>query len=199
VEIPVNTRKLTVKPLTIARWPDFEAIFTSKGCSIARGCWCMFYRRSGGHGTSSGGRSIAESNRLAHKALTSAGEFTGLIGYRGKQPVGWISFGPREGYKKLVRSSVMKAVDAQPVWSIICFVVPQELRGEGIARALLDAAIAYAKKRGVKLLEAYPVDKSAPSRDDSMWFGAKSMYDAAGFEEVARRKPHRPVVRLRPK
>jgi hypothetical protein len=30
-----------------------------------------------------------------------------------------------------------------------------------------------------------------------MWFGAKSMYDAAGFQEVARRRPARPVVRLR--
>ena len=28
-----------------------------------------------------------------------------------------------------------------------------------------------------------------------MWFGAKSMYDDAGFREVARRRPHRPVVR----
>jgi hypothetical protein len=34
------------------------------------------------------------------------------------------------------------------------------------------------------------------SRDDAMWFGAKSMYDEAGFEEVVRRKPRRPVVRL---
>jgi len=40
--------------------------------------------------------------------------------------------------------------------------------------------------------------RGAPARDDAMWFGAKSMYDAAEFEEVARRKPHRPVVRLRP-
>jgi hypothetical protein len=30
-----------------------------------------------------------------------------------------------------------------------------------------------------------------------MWFGTKSMYDRAGFEEVARRKPQRPVVRLK--
>jgi hypothetical protein len=28
-----------------------------------------------------------------------------------------------------------------------------------------------------------------------MWFGAKSVYDKAGFKEVARRKPQRPVVR----
>ena len=63
------------------------------------------------------------------------------------------------------------------------------------ARALLDGAIAYARKNGATLLEAYPVDKPGRSRDDYMWFGAKSMYDAAGFTEVARRKPERPVVR----
>ena len=31
---------------------------------------------------------------------------------------------------------------------------------------------------------------------DAIWFGAKSMSDAAGFVEVARRKASRPVVRL---
>jgi len=39
------------------------------------------------------------------------------------------------------------------------------------------------------------VDKPVRDRDDSMWFGAKGMYDRAGFVEVARRKPTRPVVR----
>jgi hypothetical protein len=61
---------------------------------------------------------------------------------------------------------------------------------------LLQGAIAYARKHGATLIEAYPVDKPQRSKDDAMWFGAKSMYDAAGFEEVARRKSTRPVVRL---
>jgi ribosomal protein S18 acetylase RimI-like enzyme len=68
-----------------------------------------------------------------------------------------------------------------------------------VARALLAGAIAYARKRGAALLEAYPVDKPRRSNDDSMWFGAKSMYDAAGFIEVARRKPNRPIVRIAPR
>jgi ribosomal protein S18 acetylase RimI-like enzyme len=76
--------------------------------------------------------------------------------------------------------------------------VPGEWRGQGVARALLDGAIAFARRRKVRLLEAYPVDKAARSSDDAMWFGAKSMFDAAGFQEVARRKPARPVVRIRP-
>ena len=74
--------------------------------------------------------------------------------------------------------------------------MPSEHRGQGVARALLEGAIRYARKRKVKLLEAYPVDKKGRLADDALWFGTKSLYDAAGFEEVARRKPTRPVVRL---
>ncbi len=189
--------KLTIHKLTPARWPDLEAIFESKGCSVARGCWCMYYRRSGKGNRPPEGVSRAEANKLALKSLVDAGTFTGVIGYRGNVPVGWLSFGPREDYAKLAKSPVMKPVDAQPVWSIVCFVVPAEHRGRGVARALLDGAVAWAKAHGVRLLEAYPVDKPDRASDDTMWFGAKRMYDAAGFDEVARRKPTRPVVRIR--
>jgi ribosomal protein S18 acetylase RimI-like enzyme len=192
----VDQMKLTVRPLTPERWSDLEEIFNAKGCSVARGCWCMFYRRSGETAVPPG-TTRANANRIALKQLVETDEPPGLIGYRGKTPVGWVSLGPREDYAKLKRSQVMKAVDDQQVWSIICFVVPGEFRGQGVAHELLRGAIAYAKKRGARLLEAYPVDKSERGRDDSMWFGSKSMYDAAGFEEVARRKPHRPIVRRR--
>jgi len=91
----------------------------------------------------------------------------------------------------------MKAVAERPVWSVICFVVPSQHRGQGVAQALLKAAVAYARKQGATLVEAYPVDKPGRSNDEYMWFGAKSMYDKAGFEEVARRKPQRPIVRIK--
>ena len=190
--------KLTIRPLTRERWPDLETLFASKGLSIPRHCWCMYYRKSGS-GTPLPARTTrAQANRAELKALVDAGEPPGLIAYRGRVPVGWVSLGPREAYARLARSPVMKPVDELPVWSIVCFVVPPENRGQGIGRALLAGAIAYAKKRRVRLLEAYPVDKRDRSSADAMWFGAKSMYDAAGFEEVARRRPHRPVVRIRP-
>jgi hypothetical protein len=65
---------------------------------------------------------------------------------------------------------------------------------------MLQAAVDYARSRGARLLEAYPVDRDQPSHPDSMFFGAKTMFDRAGFHEVARRRPTRPVVRraLRP-
>ena len=188
--------KLRVLPLTLERWADVETLFGARGCSIARGCWCMAYRRSGSGESPPAGTPRAKANRAGLKALVDAGDPPGLIGYRGTLPMGWISLGPREHFARLRRSPVMKAVDDQPVWSIVCFVVPSEHRGQGVARALLDGAIAYARENGATLLEAYPVDKPGRARDDYMWFGAKSMYDAAGFTEVARRKPERPVVRL---
>jgi GNAT superfamily N-acetyltransferase len=190
--------RLIVAPLTPDRWTDLEAIFGAKGCSIARSCWCMAYRLSGSRGPLPPGVTRAQANRAALKALVDAGNPPGLIGYRGNIPVGWVSIGPREEYARLKRSSVMKPVDEQPVWSVICFVVPAEHRGQGVARALLNGAVAYAKKNGATLIEAYPVDKPTRSNDDFMWFGAKSMYDKAGFKEVARRKPHRPIVRVKP-
>jgi ribosomal protein S18 acetylase RimI-like enzyme len=187
--------RVVVRPFTPERWPDVEAVFNARGCSVARGCWCMFYRRSADVEPRPG-LTRAQRNRADLKALAKSDPPAGLIAYRGKVPVGWISLGPREDYRRLARSPVMKPVDDRPVWSVICFVVPTEHRHQGVATAMLRAAIAYAKRRGVKLLEAYPVDKPGKLSDESLWFGAKSMYDAEGFCEVARRKPTRPVVRL---
>jgi GNAT superfamily N-acetyltransferase len=187
---------LTVRPLTPDRFGDLEAVFNAKGCSVARGCWCMYYRVSGKGPLTRPDEGQPTSRKAALKKLAAHDPPPGLIGYRGRTPVGWISLGPREDYAKLAKSPVMKPVDDQPVWAIVCFVVPSEFRRQGVARALLAGAVRYAKKRGVRLLEAYPVDKAEPSAADASWFGSKRMFDEVGFHEVARRRPDRPVVRL---
>jgi GNAT superfamily N-acetyltransferase len=186
--------KVQIEPLTSVRWRDLVALFARPGLSVARTCYCMFYRRSGEHSRPPG-MTHAESNKRALKALIDRGVVPGLIGYENGRPVGWISLGPREDYARLKRSQVMKPVDDKPVWSIICFVVDPEARHRGVAEAMLKGALAWARAQGVTLLEAYPCDKAGKPKDDSMWFGAKSMFDRAGFVEVARRKPTRPVVR----
>jgi len=157
---------------------------------MARGCWCMYYRKTGGSGVGSG-----DANRKALRALVDRGRVPGLIGYRDGRPIGWISLAPREQYAKLRRSPVMKPVDDRPVWSIVCFFVDAGERGRGVSEALLRAGIDYARSKGATLLEAYPVDKTEASHSDFMWFGAKRMFDRAGFKEVARRRQTRPVVR----
>jgi ribosomal protein S18 acetylase RimI-like enzyme len=193
---PADGVRIDIRPLTPDRWQDFEAIFNARGCSVARGCWCMYYRRSGTQAFATN-RARVKNNKAGFRAIVKAGGTPGLIAYRDGVPVGWVAVGPREDFAKLARSPVLRPVDEAKVWSIICFVVPAEFRGQGVARALLRGAIAHARRQGARLVEAYPVDRQGRSADDSMWFGAKSMFDAAGFTEVARRKPQRPIVRRR--
>ena len=156
----------------------------------------MYYRRSGASSSAA-----PQENKKALKSLVGSGHVPGLIGYQDGSPVGWISLGPRKDYAKLQRSPVMKPVDDKPAWSIVCFFVDPRARGRGVAEQLLKAAIDYARSQGVTRLEAKPIDKNERSPPDFIWFGAKSMYDRAGFKEVARRKDTRPVVRksLRPR
>lgn len=191
--------RLTVRPLTRHRWDDLVELFNRPGGSIVRGCWCMYYRRSGGSYSSWG--NWGKANKRAMKALVDGGTVPGLLAYRDRRPVGWISLGPREEYARLERSRVMKRVDGKPAWSIVCFFVDPKERGHGVTRTLLRGAIDYARAKGATLLEAYPVDKKERSHPDFMWWGAKALYDRAGFKEVARRKATRPVVRriLRPR
>ncbi|HJP66718.1 MAG TPA: GNAT family N-acetyltransferase [Actinomycetota bacterium] len=172
-------------PVTKDRWADLVELFDRP---IVRTCFCMYYRKAGDTGSGA-------ANKRAMKKLVGGGTVPGLIGYLDGVPVAWVSLGPREGYSRLQRSPIMKPVDDRPVWSIVCFFVDREARGRGLAKRMLRAAVDYARSQGARLLEAYPVDKGERSQPDDLFFGAKSMYDAAGFREAARRKPTRPVVR----
>jgi GNAT superfamily N-acetyltransferase len=155
----------------------------------------MYYRESGQISVPDG-VSQPEYRREQLRALTEAGPPPGLLGYRDGQPVGWVTLGPRDSFAKLARSPVLKPVDATPVWSVLCFVVPKAQRRQGVASGLLAAAIEHARRGGAAVLEAYPVDKAGPTVDEWLWFGTLPMYQRAGFVEVARRKPQRPIVRL---
>jgi GNAT superfamily N-acetyltransferase len=181
-----------VHPASKERWANLAALFDEP---IVRTCFCMYYRKTGS------GTGVGRENRRAMKALVDGGSVPGLIGYENGVPVAWVSLGPRDDYPKLRRSPVMKPVDDRPVWSIVCFFVVRSARGRGLSERMLQAGVDYARASGARLLEAYPVDTDQRTDPDSMFFGAKSMYDRAGFREVARRRPRRPVVRkaLRPR
>src|SRR3989442_14146073 len=153
---------LTVQPLTRGRWDDLVELFSRPGGSIVRGCWCMYYRKSGG----SGGVGVAEVNRKAMKSLVDRGIVPGLIGYEDGSPVGWVSLGPRQDYAKLERSPVMKPVDDKPVWSIVCFFVDARSRGSGVSEALLEAGISYAPCPGAAALQGQPGGKARRRQPD---------------------------------
>lgn len=180
------------RPLSSETWSDLEELFALPGGSIVRGCWCMYYRRSGKVSVS-GAAGVENKQQLCD--LVGDGVVPGLVGFVDGTPAGWISLGPREDYAKLRRSPIMKPVDDEEVWSVVCTYAAKSFRGQGVQHRLLGAGIDYAREQGVRALEAYPVDKPERSHDDFMFFGSRGLYEHAGFVEVVRRSPTRVVMR----
>lgn len=180
-----------IHPLTSERWADLETLFGKHGAY--GGCWCMYFRLPQSQFVAQSG----EGNRQALKALVDAGTVPGLIAYVDGNPAGWVSIGPRADFSRLSRSKVLKAVDDQPVWSVVCFYVTKAYRRQGLMAALLKAAVAYAGEHGATVVEGYPIDPGEEKYPDAQAYtGLFSAYRAAGFNEVARRSDRRPIMRI---
>ena len=124
------------------------------------------------------------------------GESPGILAYADGQPVGWCAVAPRQAYPTLARSRVLKPVDERPVWSVTCFFVAKGFRRQGVTTRLLEAAAKFAKSRGAKIIEGYPVEaRKGQMPDVFAYTGLPSAFRQAGFAEVARRSPTRPIMR----
>jgi GNAT superfamily N-acetyltransferase len=187
----VGEAALEIHPLTRDRWDDLVTVFDRPG--DPKGCWCMFYRVRGREFERRWGRG----NREDFRAVVEAGPPPGLLAYRDGEPVGWCAVAPRDAYRRILSSRVLKPVDDDPgVWSIVCFYVVRGERRGGLAAALLEAAVDYAATQGASAVEGYPRDTAGAARHaNEMFVGSMSMFADAGFEEVARRSPQRPIMR----
>ncbi|MBC7263698.1 MAG: GNAT family N-acetyltransferase [Chloroflexi bacterium] len=177
-------------PLTPERWADLEALFGPRGA--CGGCWCMWWRltRSEFEKQKGGG------NKQAMKTIVDSGEVPGLLAYADEQPIGWCAVAPRERFPALERSRVLKRVDDQPVWSIVCFFVAKLYRHRGVSAKLLRAAVEYAGENGATIVEGYPVEPKRASMPDAFAYtGLTSAFRKAGFVEVLRRSETRPIMR----
>jgi GNAT superfamily N-acetyltransferase len=183
--------RLAFHPLTSDRFPDLERLFGPRGA--CGGCWCMWWRLPRAEFTQGKG----EGNRRALEAVVRAGTVPGVLAYAEGEPVGWCAIEPREAYPRFLRSRTLAPVDDAKVWSITCFYVARAWRGRGVTAALVEAAVAHARRAGAKVIEAYPVDPGARQADAFVYTGLASTFRRAGFEEVARRSPTRPIVRRR--
>lgn len=182
----------SIRPLTPDRFDDLERLFGPRGA--CGGCWCMTWRLPRGEYE----RLKGEGNRRAFRAVVDAGEMPGLLAYEGARPIGWCAVAPRERYGRLERSRILTRVDDRPVWSVVCLFVDRDFRRRGVTVALLRAAGEHVRAEGGLMLEGYPVEPKS-SREIPPVFaftGVASAFRKAGFREVARRSPTRPIMRL---
>lgn len=200
---PLDPKTLAIRPVTPADWLAFAALFESTGAP--KNCWCMAWRSTAAERREASaavrepkpprGEPAATSvvRRTAMKKRIGGGVPVGLLAYAGDEPVAWCSIAPRPTYRKLGGPDDHED-DPDAVWSLACFFVKRAWRGQGVTHRLLDAAIAYARSEGARIVEAYPVAPDAPSY---RFMGFVPSFEAAGFDKVGPAGNRRTVMRRR--
>jgi len=185
---PIVVEKWEYHALTPDRWDDFEQLFGPNGACA--GCWCAWFLMNNKEFTTA----RKEGHKELMRTLVQSGVEPGIIAYADGKPAGWVALAPRENYKRLATSKLLGAVDDQPVWVISCFYIYRDYRHQGLMEKLITAAVEYAKGRGVKILEAFPVDAKEKISYLSLFTGKADVFYRLGFEQAALRES-RPILR----
>lgn len=178
---PLDVRRLT---------PNLESAFLALHDDANGAGWCRCVAWWVPTWEGWGDRTAAE-NLALRRALWSRGEHDGFLAFADERLVGWVQVGPRDRLRKLVTQLERPPDDA--AWAVSCVLVAPDLRGHGVAAALLDGALEALQRDCVVRIEAYP--RSGPTESDDAWTGPERLYAQAGFQLV-RRGEQRSVVRL---
>jgi GNAT superfamily N-acetyltransferase len=193
---------ITIVPANEASWEDLRAIFDDRG--YAAYCQCQWFKV--GH---PGWSSVTVAERMdrlreeTHCGYPSARRTSGLVAYLDGEPVGWCAVEPRTAYLRLPPARIAWKArgedrDDDTVWSVTCFATRAGFRRLGISRALVLATVDFARKRGARALEGYPMI-TQPGQEIT-WgethVGTRSIFAAAGFQEVSHPTLRRVVMRI---
>jgi len=188
-----------IEALAEAHLPRLRAFFDASGST----CFCRYWHFTGTKNdwldrcANSPEENLAElesavrAREAAAFALVAVDD-TGDV-------VGWLKLTPRAAVPKLRGLPVYRNLDLGDevsTFSIGCMLVRPDVRGGGIARALVDAAPHFAAKWGALAIEAYPRKSNEPLHPEEAWQGPERLFVEAGFDAVVDVAPY-PVYRKR--
>jgi GNAT superfamily N-acetyltransferase len=194
----------TIVPANEASWDDLQAVFGARGTAAI--CQCQRYKLRPREAFRK--FPVAERARRLRRQTNSGhpeSETTsGLVAYLEGEPVGWCAVEPRPAYEGLLRNNRVpwegRAEDKtdDSVWAVTCVFTRAGFRGRGISYALVRAAIDFARERGARALEGYPMITKPGQKItvDEIHVGGRSIFAAAGFTEVSHPTLRRVVMRL---
>ncbi|MEO7119184.1 MAG: GNAT family N-acetyltransferase [Candidatus Limnocylindrales bacterium] len=193
---------ISIVPANKASWEDVQAVFGTRGYTAR--CQCQRFKV----GPSSWTPMPREERAFRLRMETDAGHpssttTSGLIAYLDDEPVGWCAVEPRTAYPRMPphRTAFEKRgedPEEPSVWAVTCFVTRAGFRRQGISRVLAQEVVGFARERGARALEGYPMI-TYPSVDvtwDELHVGSRSIFVDAGFEEVFHPTLRRFVMRI---
>jgi GNAT superfamily N-acetyltransferase len=195
---------LTIVPANQACWEDLRAVLGSRGDPSR--CQCQRYKMQPGESWASvGAEELAFRLRAqADCGHPESGATSGLVAYLDGEPAGWCAVEPRTAYPRLLLKTRVpwegRAEDKsdESVWAVTCFVTPTGFRRRGVSRALARAAVDFARQRGARALEGYPMI-TQPGQEVmavELHVGSRSIFADAGFAEITRPTLRRVVMRI---
>jgi GNAT superfamily N-acetyltransferase len=194
--------EIVVVPANEASWADLQCVLGTRG-DPAR-CQCQWNKTPASEWRSI---PIEERKRRLHDQTAcddpDAPETSGLVAFLDGEPVGWCAVEPRNVYVHLRGSPVLwkgraEDVEDDGVWAITCFVTRVGFRRRGVSAALVHAAVEFARERGARALEGYPMI-TRPGVDitwGELRVGSRSSFEDAGFTEVSHPTTRRVVMRI---
>ena len=196
--------EVTIVPANEASWEDLQAVLGTRGEPSK--CQCQRYKLRPREAFSKfpveeRAHRLRMQSECGHpKSKTTSG----LVAYLDGEPVGWCAVEPRTAYHGLMRNFRVpwegrgedKTDDT--VWSATCFVTRAGYRRRGISYALARAAVDFARERGARSLEGYPMITHPGQEITSgeLHVGSRSIFAAAGLVEVSHPTPRRVVMRI---
>jgi GNAT superfamily N-acetyltransferase len=188
---------VTIAPADEARFEDLMTVFGTRG--PASRCYCQRYKLRPREAFA---KFPAEERAFRLREQTcSCDDTTGLIAYLDGEPAGWCAVEPRTAYEGLVRNNRVPwegrdedKADGS-VWAVTCLFVRAGFRRQGISYALARAAVDFARERGARALEGYPMTTKKALLEE-LHVGTEGAFAAAGFSEVSRPTIRRAVMRI---
>jgi GNAT superfamily N-acetyltransferase len=181
--------ELDIRPATEGLWPDVVEAFGPR--ARADSCWCQRFRQADG----------ATNRESLHREIVGSAVPIGLIAYVDGRPVGWTRVVPRHTLPGITGNRALQRLlpgDDDSAWWVTCVNLQREARGHGVGAALLRSAKDHARQFGASVLDGHPVDVSALASRPSasaLFTGTTTMFTRAGFQEIGRTYPSRPVMR----
>lgn len=199
---PIVEEGLRIVPANEASWEDLQAIFGTT--DYAGRCQCQRFKVLGWIWRDS----TQEGRTAMLRSQTACGDpdaaaTSGLVAYVDSEPAGWVAVEPRLAYPKLRTSRVPwtgrdEDKDDDGIWAVTCFTIRKGYRGHGLTYPLARATVDYARERGARALEAYPMI-TVPGKEitwGEVHVGTRQVFDEAGFVEVSRPTVRRVVMRI---
>lgn len=194
---------VTIVPANEAFAEDLHAIFGGRGYAAYCQCQKWKFRSWAERRATSIPERVERLEQQTHCGYPSASTTSGLVAYLDGEPVGWCAVEPRSAYGRLRNSPVpWSGRDEDPaddaIWAVTCFVTRAGFRRRGISRALARATVDFARRRGARALEGYPM-LTEPGQDvtwGELNVGTRSVFVEAGFQEVSRPTLRRVVMRI---